>query len=284
MRKRRFTRMISLAFSLASALSALGPHARAAAQPSIARASTEQQTIARAAYGEGLAAFERGEHAQALERFEAADAAVSSPNVKLMRARCLAELGRHAEAHAMYRAVTVEAEASGEPRYRPSASAAAEEALALEERMLAAGTPVTLEHTDAAPEPQPVAAPAAAIAAAPAREPAATAPAQAHDLPVLPIVLGAAGGVGLAAFAVLGSMSNAQLDELERGCPSREACAPELADAASRGRSYQTLANVSLGAGVLLVAAGTTLLVLDLSSDDVQVGLTAQGVRLQGSL
>jgi hypothetical protein len=104
-----------------------------------------------------------------------------------------------------------------------------------------------------------------------------------HGVPILPIVLTAAGGASLVAFGVLGAMSNAKHDELERECPSHQGCDPALADAASRGETYQTIANVSLAAGVLLLAAGTTLFVLDLGSD-VQVAVTSHGAQLRGAL
>jgi hypothetical protein len=148
-------------------------------------------------------------------------------------------------------------------------------------RTLAAGTRTAVELTLAAPAAQPVAEAPRALAPPPT---ASTEPAQSRSLPVLPIVLGAAGGVGLIAFGVFGAMSNAEHDKLESGCPSHQDCDPELADAASNGRTYQTVANISLGAGLLLLAAGTTLFVIDLSSENLEVALTPNGARLRGAL
>jgi hypothetical protein len=148
-------------------------------------------------------------------------------------------------------------------------------------RTLAAGTRAAVELTLAAPAAQPVAEAPSTLT------PPVTAsgdPAHGRSLPVLPIVLGAAGGVGLIAFGVLGAMSNSELNTLETGCPSHRDCDPELADAASNGRTYQTAANISLGAGLLLLAAGTTLFVIDLSSENLEVALTPNGARLRGAL
>lgn len=147
---------------------------------------------------------------------------------------------------------------------------------------LAAGTRSTIQLAVAARAQAPEATPASVV------HPADTSAAVTSEdgLPVLPIALGAAGVVGIAAFAVLGAMSNAELDELDSKCPSHRGCDPELADVASRGSSYQTAANVSLGAGVVLLAAGATLFVLDLSSEDegLEVALTAHGAQLRGAL
>ena len=64
----------------------------ALAQPNIEQATAEQQAAARSAYAQGVKAFDRGDYSTALVQFDAADKAVSSPNAKLMRARCLAKL------------------------------------------------------------------------------------------------------------------------------------------------------------------------------------------------
>jgi hypothetical protein len=319
-------------------LGCLAAGAPARAQTAVTQASDDAQKAARAAYAQGVQAFERAAYAQALEHFDAADAAVSSPNVKLMRARCLAKLDKLVDAYAMFTATIAEATASGDPRYQASKDAAADEARDIEpkialvtlnvrdesgdavlaindqewprerwgepvplapgattftlttpdgredrvERTLVAGArdALALQVTPGATEPEPP------VAATPSPAPRAEHSVARRDdgLPVFPIVLGAAGGAGLVAFAVFGAMSNGELATLERECPTQRDCDPELAEVASRGRAYQTIANVSLGAGLLLLAAGVTLFVIDLPSDDLEVAVTPQGAQLRGAL
>jgi hypothetical protein len=80
----------------------------------------------------------------------------------------------------------------------------------------------------------------------------------------------AAGGVGIAgmaAFAVFGLLSNSTYDDLKTACPaSRGGCPPGKSSEINRGQSEQTVANVGLVAGLVGLAAGTTLLVISLNS------------------
>jgi hypothetical protein len=97
-------------------------------------------------------------------------------------------------------------------------------------------------------------------------------------------VTGATGAAALAGFAVFGALSAADFAKLEDDCPARMACAASLRATAERGRSYQTLANVSLGLGIAALSAGVVLWVLGAPGDDVEVAVGGSGVRVRGAL
>lgn len=283
-------RSVRLAVAVVAVLLTWAASEIALAQPNLAQASAEEQAAARAAYAQGVGAFDRGDYAAALERFEAADHAVSSPNVKLMRARCLAKLGRDADANAMYDATQREAASWEDGRYQASADAASEEQRALAPKLspAAAATSPAADAPAVTPATEPASPPVrlapAEVSAAPAPASTSSAPTHASDgVPVLPIVLGAVGGAGLASFAVFGAMSNSQWDKLNAAC-SDEHCDARLSSHADRGRTYQTIANVSLGVGAALLAAGVTLFVLHENEDAPEVAVTPGGVRIRGAL
>jgi hypothetical protein len=131
--------------------------------------------------------------------------------------------------------------------------------------------------------------PAAALASAPT--PAAalpTAPAEAvssesrgQTARSMGYVAAGVGVAGIVAFGVLGSMSNAQFNKLNSACPTRMNCDPALEDHATQGRTYQALANVSLGVGIAALAAGVVLWVIGLP--DEQRPSSASAARLSGT-
>lgn len=283
-------RSIRLAIVLILALLACATSDLALAQPNIEQATTEQQAAARSAYAHGVKAFDRGDYSTALVQFDAADNAVSSPNAKLMRARCLAKLGRTADANAMYDATLREAALWDDGRYQGSADAATQEQRELASK-LSPDAPGETPVIDAAPASPPATEPAPiALQASPAELPASPAPATAplhassrSSVPVLPIVLGAAGGVAIASFAVFGAMSASQWNKLENACPT-DHCDPSLASRADRGQTYQTIANVSLGLGAALIATSATLFILHYSKSTTEVAVTPTGMRVRGTL
>jgi hypothetical protein len=284
-------RSIRLAFVLILSVLACATSDLALAQPNIEQATTEQQAAARSAYAQGVEAFGRGDYVAALAFFETADNAVSSPNTKLMRARCLAKLGRNADANAMYDATLREAALWDDGRYQASADAATQEQRELASKLSpdAAGATPAMDATPASP---PATEPAAVAAQAPPAElPASPAPATApshassrSSVPVLPIVLGAAGGAAIASFAVFGAMSGSQWNKLENACPTDMHCDPSLTSRADRGQTYQTIANVSLGLGAALIATSATLFVLHWSKGTPEVAVTPTGMRVRGTL
>jgi hypothetical protein len=325
---------------------------RGAAQPSDEAAVDAATQQARDAFQAGKSALEQGQLEVALSQFQLADQTVASPNAKLMIGRCLAQLGRLAEAHATYGAAIREARASADGRYEQAAQAAATEQLALEPRLalvtvqvsdaivdatlsvagrdvpraawsqpiavdpgafevvlrgpagasdsnrlaLQAGSAATVEltlaaqaqardaaaQTTLAPAPARVAGPE--LAAAPVTRSQTPDSATASSLRTWSYVAGAVGAVGVASFAMFGAMSNAAFSDLDQACPERTACAPELRDEAERGRSYQTVANVSLAVGIAALGTGVALWVLGTPDDEVQVAVGAASVHVRGAL
>lgn len=73
------------------------------------------------------------------------------------------------------------------------------------------------------------------------------------------------GAVGLLTFGIAGVSSNNTAADLEARCGNKP-CPASFANEVSRGKTEQTIANVGLVFGLLGVAAGTTFLVLDLTS------------------
>lgn len=131
--------------------------------------------------------------------------------------------------------------------------------------------------------------PTAALATAPTPVTQPAAPAQAvssesrgQTARSMGYVAAGVGVAGIVAFGVLGSMSNAQFNKLDSACPTRMNCDPALEDHATQGRTYQTLANVSLGVGIAALAAGVVLWVIG-SPDEQRPASSARAPRLSGT-
>lgn len=75
--------------------------------PAFAQVNDQLRATARALGEEGIALFEKGRYAEALDRFERADALVHAPTLGLLAARSLEKLGRLVEASERYRGVTL---------------------------------------------------------------------------------------------------------------------------------------------------------------------------------
>lgn len=96
-------------------------------------------------------------------------------------------------------------------------------------------------------------------------------------------VAGAAGMLGLASFVVFGALSNSEFKDLDQGCPKRSACSPSLRTHQTRGQSYQTVANVSLGVGVAALGASIALWILSTPDDSTEVAVGPTGVAVRGA-
>jgi hypothetical protein len=92
--------------------------------------------------------------------------------------------------------------------------------------------------------------------------------------------VGVAGFVGFAAF---GAYSHGHYTKLEELCPPDRECHSSYRWLATKGQTYQTLANVSLVAGGVALAAGVTLWIVTLSPGRAEVEVTASSVRIRGS-
>jgi hypothetical protein len=80
------------------------------------------------------------------------------------------------------------------------------------------------------------------------------------DQRTLGIVMGGVGVAGFATFGVFGILNNGKYDDLKDGCPNG-VCPRALSDEAETGRTYQTIANVGLGVGIVGVVSSVLLFV-----------------------
>lgn len=100
----------------------------------------------------------------------------------------------------------------------------------------------------------------------------------------------AVAAVGAASFAVFGALSSSRHQQLLDECAGTQ-CPASLREVAEEGRTYQTLANVGLGVGVVGLIGATTFFVLDSQDSEgergivasTRVGVSHRGVLLQGS-
>jgi hypothetical protein len=89
----------------------------------------------------------------------------------------------------------------------------------------------------------------------------------------LGFVAGGIGIAGIATFAVFGGLNNSKFRKLEDECISGR-CSPELESEKDTGKTYQTIANVGLGVGIVGIATGAVLLLVsggDSEQDEAQV-------------
>jgi hypothetical protein len=111
-------------------------------------------------------------------------------------------------------------------------------------------------------EPKPVAAPPPAPKAPP---PEPEGGYSGPDRRILAMAAGGVGVLGFVGFGAFGLLANGQFSRLEKGCrPDPEFCNPKLESQASRGRTYQAVANAGLAIGIIGIAAGTGLFVWDI--------------------
>ena len=87
------------------------------------------------------------------------------------------------------------------------------------------------------------------------------------------------GLAGLAAFTIFGLVNNSKFSDLESECPN-DRCPERLADGAEAGRTYQTLANVGLGVGLVGLGTAAVLLLTDSSPAETEAVVTAAAPRL----
>lgn len=110
-----------------------------------------------------------------------------------------------------------------------------------------------------------IAPPAAAQHGAPVPAPAAPcppAPPPVHeggiDQRTLALVAGGIGVAGFATFAIFGILDNGKYNDIKDACPNG-VCPRALSDEAETGRTYQTLANIGLGVGIVGAASSVLL-------------------------
>jgi hypothetical protein len=79
---------------------------------------------------------------------------------------------------------------------------------------------------------------------------------------VIGIVAGGVGVASIVTFAIFGAMSSSEYSKLQDECGSG-GCAPSDSSKADKGKTYQTVANVTLAVGIVGVAAGAGLIIWD---------------------
>ena len=109
-----------------------------------------------------------------------------------------------------------------------------------------------------------------------------------HSLRPVSYIVAGVGVGGLAAFGILGALSDKEFSRLESACPTAKSCDAKYRDNATRGQTYQTIANVSLGVGAAALVAGVVLWLVsghDDSAGEPQHALlvSPQGATWKGS-
>jgi hypothetical protein len=124
--------------------------------------------------------------------------------------------------------------------------------------------------------------------------PPAPAPPPAHDagirLRTWSYVAGGIGVAGAVTFVAFGAMSSSKYDELDSGCPNH-VCPPGKQGDIDSGKRFQTIADVGLAIGIVGLATGVTLFVIDAnrshgdraSQGDLAVRVGAGSVAFRGA-
>jgi tetratricopeptide (TPR) repeat protein len=163
---------------------------------------------------------------------------------------------------------------------------------AVKQLVLGPGAKERVELSLAAPEPAPMSTPKpAARAAVDATQPMPPALQSGPDanasrspwLRGLSYALAGVGVAGFVGFAGFGAYSHGHYTKLEELCPPDRPCHSSYRWLATKGQTYQTLANVSLVAGSVALAAGVTLWIVTLSPGRAEVEVTSNSVRIRGS-
>lgn len=89
---------------------------------------------------------------------------------------------------------------------------------------------------------------------------------------ILGIAVAGLGVGGMVAFAVTGSMASSKFSEVEEACGNTRCTDLAFADDIDSGKSLQTIANVSLGVGLALMAGGAAMIVFGGPDEDSESG------------
>lgn len=269
---------------------------------------------------DGIALFDQGEWAQALDKLKAAEAMFHAPTLVLYIARCEQKLGHLLAARAHYQAIIAERMPADAPeQFRNAKDTAYSELQALDKQipslLVIAQGPVTLDGREvdvAAPirvDPGEhtltsggvsrtvsvkagdgvVRVALAGDEAADEEAPAAgmDAPPEAGDSegPLWPAITAfAVGGVGLGVGIATGVMAMSKSDEIKSRCIDEVHC---LSSDASLGDEAQTLATIStigfVVGGVGLAAGVVLILVRPGGGDGVALHVAPTGLALTGA-
>lgn len=123
------------------------------------------------------------------------------------------------------------------------------------------------------------------VAPAPRPEPIVTPDERGVSVPgVLGYTAAGLGAAGFIVFGVFGGLTVAAFDDLEQSCPNRMCALDKQADI-DEAKTFQAVANVGLGVGVVGTIASVTLLLLNLDAESRAVGLhpTRDGIAIGGT-
>jgi hypothetical protein len=98
----------------------------------------------------------------------------------------------------------------------------------------------------------------------------------------LGFVAGGIGLAGIASFAVFGGLNNSKFRKLEDECINSR-CSSELQSEKDQGKTYQTIANVSLAVGLVGIATGTVLLLMSGGDGDPEQEARAERRRIRST-
>ncbi|MBW2527531.1 MAG: CDC27 family protein [Deltaproteobacteria bacterium] len=97
-------------------------------------------------------------------------------------------------------------------------------------------------------------------------------------------VIAGLGVAGMVVFGVTGSLAAGEFGTLEDECGDLRCPDPSYADVVDRGKTYETVANVSLVAGIVAIVAGTTMIIFggpsDSGDESARVELVPNGTGL----
>src|SRR5690606_17888793 len=94
------------------------------------------------------------------------------------------------------------------------------------------------------------------------------------DRRILALAAGGVGVLGMVNFGLFGRLANGQCERLAIRCDG-STCDPDLEEEADTGRTYQTVANVSVGIGAAFLAAGAGLFLWDLLDTPAETSETS---------
>jgi hypothetical protein len=105
----------------------------------------------------------------------------------------------------------------------------------------------------------------------------------------LAFVAGGIGAAGLVTFGVFGLLSQSKYDDLEEACIDNH-CPPDRAGDIDDGKTFQTVANVGLGVGIVGVATGVALFLFTgpkkteaPKSSSLELGVGFRSVEVRGT-
>jgi len=261
LRRARPLRVLSallLVLTLSSNVAAQAAPATGAA-PGAAAGGAKSEDEARAHFLLGRSFHDKGEFSKAAEQFELAYAASGRPALlyNLFVAYRDANDAKHA-ADALRRYLALEQNVENRPQLEAKLEAmdAALAAQVIEE----AANPQAQPAAEEPPADEPQAVPITDVE--PAAEP------EESSFPIGPVIVMGVGGAMMLGSIATGLMASSAQSDLEKECPTRMNCGPDLEDTASKGETMALVTDVLLFGGIAVAAGGAAWLLLGSGSSE----------------